>query len=466
MSGISEADNQRIFKVWAGHFSDGIQLEETSKGTILALKASDVCNGLVDIEHDIRCKDMSFFLIDLETEEITPIFCSEEVRDVIKDTTASFVLFDEYVVEDYDGSFLRIIERILTLGREEQKRQLENNKTKDDSDSIDQSLLAEQERDSFSTMMTVESNKLNSDKRKDNNSTQEGELYYDYGVVTQESINNTNVNNSSNASGNQVKQKRKCMPQAVNDDAEINHPSEDHPEILSNLSIFTAEERCQLRGDWELFRDILMRGEIYELWHFTHIDNIDSIKRMGGLFSWNYFKNNNLEMPICGSNDLSRSLDSNNGMNQYVHLGFFEYHPMLHKLRKQHSYGEYKEYKIDPRVIYLQSTYFSNKNATASNKDYGGEYDDFKKIRFDLIGSELSSKRQATKEAEEMIEEEMKQFFNEVSKSSNESDNQSKVSRKEMNIEFQNISPEERKAYGQAEVLVDTHLLSKYILDL
>lgn len=55
--------------------------------------------------------------------------------------------------------------------------------------------------------------------------------------------------------------------------------------------------------------EILKRHNISTLYHFTDKSNIESIKKHGALFSWQYCVKNNIEIPMAGGDKLSRKLD-------------------------------------------------------------------------------------------------------------------------------------------------------------
>lgn len=204
------------------------------------------------------------------------------------------------------------------------------------------------------------------------------------------------------------------------ENTKIAHPNLDHPELLSDLSIFTALERERLRGDWELFRDILLENNIFKFYHFTYENNLQSIEKMDGLFSWKYCENNNIQIPMPGGNSLSRELDSRKGLEDYVRLCFTKDHPMYNILsRNQDRRMTFLE--IDPRICYFSDTLFSDINATANMANIGPNENDFSRIKLDVINNK---------------------------------------------VKYPKMDYEKKKKYRQAEVLVLTHLPSKYILDL
>lgn len=67
------------------------------------------------------------------------------------------------------------------------------------------------------------------------------------------------------------------------------------------------------KENWNDFYQVLVSNGISYLYHFTDTRNIPSIKRHGGLFSWYYCKNNNINIPCQGGDYDSRELDKKYG---------------------------------------------------------------------------------------------------------------------------------------------------------
>ena len=71
------------------------------------------------------------------------------------------------------------------------------------------------------------------------------------------------------------------------------------------------------------------------LYHFTDEKNLESIKTLGGLYSWRYMENNNYPIPMPGGNKLSRDLDTRfQDWSDYVRLSFCQNHPMANRLKR------------------------------------------------------------------------------------------------------------------------------------
>jgi len=173
------------------------------------------------------------------------------------------------------------------------------------------------------------------------------------------------------------------------------------------------------KSDAQKFMDVILEEQIFKLYHFTDLSNVESIKKRGGLLCWHYCEVYNLNIPLAGGDQLSRMLDRKYNLHDYVRCSFTRNHPMMHAAMKEGRLRKPVILEIDPRIITFESTKFSNMNATKTGHHRGSEFDDFNKIHFSTV------------------------------KKKNHFD----------------LSPQE-KPYYQAEVMVQTFIPSKYILNL
>ena len=86
--------------------------------------------------------------------------------------------------------------------------------------------------------------------------------------------------------------------------------------------------------------------------HFTDIENIESIKTHG-LLPLYFLNERGISPPKPGGNELSHELDRKKGLDQYVHLAFREAHPMEYIARCEGRIGKTKFLKISSEVINL-----------------------------------------------------------------------------------------------------------------
>lgn len=137
------------------------------------------------------------------------------------------------------------------------------------------------------------------------------------------------------------------------------------------------------KPDWEQYKSILIKNNIHSVYHFTDRENLKSIKKQGGLYSWHYCVENKIEIPSPGGNQLSRDLDSRKGLQDFVRVSFTRNHPMMYVYPIRSRNNVILE--IDTEVIYLKGTKYANKNATRNDVYIGSSLDDFQKYKFELF---------------------------------------------------------------------------------
>jgi hypothetical protein len=140
---------------------------------------------------------------------------------------------------------------------------------------------------------------------------------------------------------------------------------------------------CEYKDDWKEFETILKTNNITNLYHFTDIENLDSIKKCGGLYSWDYCDQNNIEIIKPGGNEASRNIDMDKGLQNYVRLSFNKKPPMYWALKNNRQYN-LVILSVDPSVIYWKSTKFSDENTTSPSAWVGNKLSDFENIKLEL----------------------------------------------------------------------------------
>lgn len=118
----------------------------------------------------------------------------------------------------------------------------------------------------------------------------------------------------------------------------------------------------------EILNYLRMKG-IRCFYHFTDRQNINSIKKYGGLLSWDYCNEHNIVIPNPGGDSLSRKLDRRQGLEDYVRLSFCDDHPMAFRKHQEGSDLFLLQVSID--VAAFRSTLFSDKNAASSDFSRG-----------------------------------------------------------------------------------------------
>jgi len=170
---------------------------------------------------------------------------------------------------------------------------------------------------------------------------------------------------------------------------------------LSNLNIFDGWERKHLRPDWVDFREILLKNQIEYFYHVTDESNIQSIKKEG-LCSSKFCEKNDIKINLCGGNDISKKLDKQKQLENFVRLFIFKNNPLIHCFCSNRIPNPIF-LRINPMVVYLDSTQFSDINATDKNATIGNNIDNFKKIMNFINKKENSINFQKLKQAEIMI---------------------------------------------------------------
>lgn len=142
--------------------------------------------------------------------------------------------------------------------------------------------------------------------------------------------------------------------------------------------------KIELDDNWQIWLPIFKNTTLF---HTTDRKNVDSIKKYGGLYSWKYLYDNNIDIAKPGSNTLSRNLDTKKGLENYVRLSFSKDTPMNHIAKREGRIQNPVYYKINPLVILFKGTKFSNINATDNNASIGDDIWDFFKIDIQVATS-------------------------------------------------------------------------------
>ncbi len=83
----------------------------------------------------------------------------------------------------------------------------------------------------------------------------------------------------------------------------------------------------ELKDNYTQYQAICKRHGIGKLYHFTDRDNLESIIRNGGLYSWADCESKSIGIAKPGGSDVSRQLDMRDGLQNYVRVSFTERHP-------------------------------------------------------------------------------------------------------------------------------------------
>lgn len=139
------------------------------------------------------------------------------------------------------------------------------------------------------------------------------------------------------------------------------------------------------RNNWPDFKEVLDRHGVSKLYHFTDRENLESIIRHGGLYSWGDCEEKGIAIPKPGGESLSRSLDARDGLERYVRVSFVRDHPMMYVAMNELRISNPVILEIDPEVVLWEDTKFCNRNVTRNDASFGGSLDDLKSVHFDTV---------------------------------------------------------------------------------
>lgn len=99
-------------------------------------------------------------------------------------------------------------------------------------------------------------------------------------------------------------------------------------------------------------------GQVPFLLHFTDERNLPKIQESGGLFATATLRQAELEFFPAGD-AASLALDTNTGMDAYVHLCFRGRHPMAHRVRERNPGVTLKYLRIDRSILFEPGVLFA-----------------------------------------------------------------------------------------------------------
>jgi hypothetical protein len=141
------------------------------------------------------------------------------------------------------------------------------------------------------------------------------------------------------------------------------------------------------KSNWQEFKTILDQHKITKLYHFTDRDNLESIIKNGGLYSWMDCDRKGIKIAKPGGGNLSRQLDCSRNLQDYVRVSFTTQHPMMYVAMQDGRISNPVILEIDPEVVFWKDSRYSNMNATIQRltPNIGNTLEDFKKIHFQSV---------------------------------------------------------------------------------
>ena len=107
---------------------------------------------------------------------------------------------------------------------------------------------------------------------------------------------------------------------------------------------------------------------IPHLYHFTNVNNLPGIRRLGGLFSTARLGEMG-EVFCAGGDEASLLLDRQCGMDQFVHLCFTAGHPMAFRVRERNPNANLTYLRIDRTILGQPDVMFATGVGYANNAE-------------------------------------------------------------------------------------------------
>lgn len=141
------------------------------------------------------------------------------------------------------------------------------------------------------------------------------------------------------------------------------------------------------KKNWQDYKQVLDGARVKKLYHFTDRDNLESIIKNGGLYSWKDCEEKGITIAKPGGSSTSRSLDQRDGLEYYARLSFVPDHPMMYVAMDDGRISNPVVLEIDIEAALWEDTLFADRNMTKNGANVGGAVSDLKSIHFDLFGN-------------------------------------------------------------------------------
>ncbi|MCI6801511.1 MAG: DarT ssDNA thymidine ADP-ribosyltransferase family protein [Candidatus Onthomorpha sp.] len=139
------------------------------------------------------------------------------------------------------------------------------------------------------------------------------------------------------------------------------------------------------KDNWESLAEVAEKHGVEKLYHFTDRDNLESIIKNGGLYSWADCQDKGITICKPGGGELSRSLDKRDNLHHYVRVSFAAHHPMMYVAMNEERISNPVVLEIDPEVIYWKDTKYSDRNATKNGAKVGSSLKELEAVHFDSV---------------------------------------------------------------------------------
>lgn len=139
------------------------------------------------------------------------------------------------------------------------------------------------------------------------------------------------------------------------------------------------------KQNYQSYQSVLDENGISKLYHFTDFENLESIIKNGGLYSWADCEEKGIMIARPGGGNLSRDLDRRDNLQHYVRVSFTRNHPMMYVAMKDGRISNPVILEIDLEVALWDGTQYADRNMTKNGAVVGGTLSDLKRIHFDTV---------------------------------------------------------------------------------
>ena len=136
------------------------------------------------------------------------------------------------------------------------------------------------------------------------------------------------------------------------------------------------------KNNYDEFKKLIEQHHITTLYHFTDRENLESIIKNGGLYSWADCEQKGISISKPGGSLDSRNLDKRDNLQNFVRVSFVREHPMMYVAMNDGRISNPVVLEIDPEVIYWQDSLYADRNATKDGALVGSSIDDFSQLHF------------------------------------------------------------------------------------
>lgn len=136
------------------------------------------------------------------------------------------------------------------------------------------------------------------------------------------------------------------------------------------------------KNNYDEFKKLIEQHHITTLYHFTDRENLESIIKNGGLYSWVDCEQKGISISKPGGSMSSRDLDRRDNLQNFVRVSFVKEHPMMYVAMNDGRISNPVVLEIDPEVIYWQDSLYADRNATKNGAHVGSSIDDFSQLHF------------------------------------------------------------------------------------